>query len=154
MCVRPSLARCIPNLDITVLRENERRDECRSKWTTAVCRSYSMAMAQQPKPAPSSKPKLKQSPLQRTKSTTDPDSIEEQLKASDQMRRMPSVYTMTDFWVLPMAIFGPCICSGCRPTLIQQAQMPRYRMTFERCSKPCSHSDHTSYDSQGYLVHD
>ena len=35
-------------------------------------------MAQQPKPAPSSKPKLKRSPLQRIKSTTDPDSIEEQ----------------------------------------------------------------------------
>ena len=103
-------------------------------------------MAQQPKPALSSKPKLKRSPLQRNKSTTDPDSIEEQLKASDQMRRMPSVYTTTDFWGPPMASFGPCICSGCRPTLIQRPQMSRYRTTFERCSQPCSYSDHPSYE--------
>ena len=104
VCVRHSSAGCIPNLDITVLRENDSDAMARrSKWPAAVCRSYSTAMAQQPKPAPSSQPKLKPNPLQRNKSTTDPDSIEEQLKALDQMRKMPSVYTTTDFWVLPMA---------------------------------------------------
>ena len=103
----------------SMLATTATRWTCRSKWPTAVCRSYTTAMAQQPKPAPSSKPKLKQSTSQRKKPTTDPDSIEEQLKALDQMRRMPSVYTTTDFWGSPMASFGLCICSGCGATLTQ-----------------------------------
>ena len=95
---------------------------CRSKWTTVVCRSYSTAMAQQPKQTPSSKQKLKRSPLQRKESTTDPDSIEESSRHCIRCGECPRfICTTTDFWGSPMASFCLCICTGCRVTLIQQA---------------------------------
>jgi len=100
---------------------------CRSRWPTIICRSYSTALAQHPKtkPAPlasSSKPKPKRAPESTSpkKTTSDADSIEGQLKALDQMRRMPSVYTSTDFWGSPMASFGLYTRCRCLPTLTQQ----------------------------------
>lgn len=100
---------------------------CRSRWPTIICRSYGTALAQQPKtkPAPlasSSKPKPKRASesTSQKKATGDADSIEGQLKALDQMRRMPSAYTSTDFWGSPMASFGLCTRCRCLRILTQQ----------------------------------
>ncbi|KAI6043954.1 hypothetical protein EDC04DRAFT_496627 [Pisolithus marmoratus] len=96
------------------------RIACRSRalyahaWPCIVtgCRAYSTALAQQPKHKPSTSSRSKAAPVQPKsresapkKSKTDADTLEDELKALDRMRRIPSIYPSTDLWGSPMASF-------------------------------------------------
>ncbi|KAI6124571.1 hypothetical protein EDD16DRAFT_1703786 [Pisolithus croceorrhizus] len=96
------------------------RIACRSRalyvhaWPSIIagCRTYSTALAQQPKPKPSTSSRSKAAPVQSKskesapkKSKTSADDLEDELKALDRMRRIPTIYPSTDIWGSPMASF-------------------------------------------------
>ncbi|KAL4061710.1 hypothetical protein V8B97DRAFT_2000817 [Scleroderma yunnanense] len=97
-------------------------------WPTISCRLYSTALVQQPKQKKGAPSKRTTESASQKKKANDADSVEEQLKALERMRRLPSVYTSTDIWGSPMASFDVQIPYDIRAMLRTFLSQRPYKM--------------------------
>ncbi|KAG6336985.1 hypothetical protein ID866_2086 [Astraeus odoratus] len=112
-------------------------------WAGIHCRAYGTTLAHQPKPKPSAqiptpsrsktlpvqgsskvKPKEVAQNAAPKKKNISEEAIEEELRALEQMRRLPSVYTSTDIWGSPIANFDVQIPYDIRLMLKALMQRP------------------------------